>query len=676
MLWKGLLVFDLIVLGLMEVCLGHTFTAEGYLPIIIVHYLELLRFNSTFLLYRREKMAIWGILFFTLGFGILFLSGIFNHTFSRMSEFPDIVLGIDNSAGDFYPTYYTPRRNVAFENVIRGIFLWAWLMPIIVYAILFLFKKVDKRGYSWKQLAGLAIFYDHAGKFFVSLCILMFIALLSGYHMQEGISYYAIIILPLVAYYFMNRYIGRKAHWAEFVLILVAMLIFNKAQYRCDTERVLRLVLSPAIVLAVCVWMTAQSKKVFIPILAFLMIAFLLPVSSIGYNIYTVLDGKRGTNYSDFDTRQGVLYVNNRRDVNGQMQIRFGLRDRYGEILPCVYRSIYPSNPVHSQVTCRTEEGGEIIYNVDARTPFRSYSTQDSTLNVFVDKEVLEPLMYKGYTEGQVIVMESKTGKIRSMSGFTDPLGGKPDYSEPVKCSGLMMPVSLMAAMASDTNLFYPDSVVGGVKALNMEDALMQESYEVVGQVIKNAYGEDINRFWWNLQEIGFCHYDDRAAYGLGDIDTIRFCQYPMYEDMDDSTIANLAIGVDRPVTALQMLDVYNIVANNGQEYRPLLYEDFPKSREGKLKSYDLWRFREIFKKSYDANCKKFGVKNEGITAYYTTYVDRTDKMKTTVYTNVCGFVQPKGVKYTFIFALKGDESTMNRRFVLEGINKLVERLK
>ena len=454
------------------------------------------------------------------------------------------------------------------------------------------------------------------------------------------------------------------------------MLIFNKAQYRCDTERVFRLVLSPAIVMAVCVWMMAQSKKVLISVLAFLMIAFLLPVLSIGYNIYTVLDGTRGANYSDMDTRQGVLYVNNRRVVNGQVQIRFGLRDRYGEILPCIYRSIYPSNPVHSQVTCRTEEGGEIIYNVDTKTPFRSYSTQDSTLNVFVNKEILEPLMYKGYTEGQIIVMESRTGKIRSMTGFTDPLGGELDFSEPVKCSGLMMPVSLMAAMATDTHLFYPDSVADGVKALNMEDALMQESYEVVGQVIKKAYGEDINRFWWNLQEIGFCNYNDRAAYGLGNIDTIRFCQYSVYEEMDDSTIENLAIGIDRPVTALQMLDLYNIVANNGQEYRPLLYENFPKSRESKLRNYDLWRFREIFEKRFDADCKKYGVENKGVAAYYTTYVDKTDKNNSAVYTNVCGFVQPKGVKYTFIFALKGDESTMYRKYVLDGINKLMNTLK
>jgi len=669
---KLFLVFDLIVLGLMGICLSHTFTAASYWPIIAIYYLALLRVNVAFLLYRREKMTIFPVLLFALGFGALYLSGMFDSTFLRMAEFPDIVFGMDNSSDDFYATYHVAGRNVFYENIVRAIFLWAWLMPLIAYAVLFVSRRLEKHGYSWMMLAGLAIFHDRAGRFFLSLFALMFIAFLSGIHMMSGISFFAVVILPLVAYYLLNKYMGRKAHWVEYALIFAAMFLFDKAQYHCDAERMLMLAVSPAIVLAVCVWMASQTKKVLVPVLAFLLIAFVLPVTSVGYNVYTVMDGARGANYSDIGTRQGVLYVKNRCEMNGQMETRFGLRDRYGEILPCVYRNIQPYNAVHSLVACQTDEG-EIIYNVERKAPFRSYSTQDSTLNVFVDKEILEPLMNSGFSEGQVIVMESGTGKIRAMTGFTDPLGGTPDFSEPIKCSGLMMPVSLMAAMVGGKCLSYPDSVVGGVVISNMEDALMQESYDVVGRVVSEAYGEDINRFWWNLQEIGFCHYDDRAAYGLGDIDTIRFCQYPAYEVMEDSTMFNLAIGVDRPVTALQMLDVYNIVANNGHEFRPLLYEDFPKSRESKLSEYDLWQFNEVFGKSFDANCKKYGVENNGVAAYYTTYVDGTEG---TVYTNVCGYTLRNSVRYTFIFALKGDESTKNRKHVLDGIVKLVERLK
>ena len=670
---KGFYVLDLFVLGLMEISLMHTFYASGYLLIVLMHYLELLRFNTTFLLYRREKMTIWPILFFTVVFGLFYVGGMLDNTIRNMAGMPEIILGTSSVESNFYSQQIL-ERNVSGENSVRFILIWAWLMPIVTYLIELVCKKTNKNGYSWKQLAGLAIFYDNAGKMFVKFCVLMFIALLSGIHMQQGISYYAVLILPAVAYYFVNAYIGRKAHWMEYVLIVLAMLIFNKAQYKFGNERVFRLVLSPAIILPVCVWMLSKSRKISAAVFSFVMVAFVLPISSIGYNIYTVLDGARASNYIDMDTHYGVMYVRNSIEENGQTRFRFGLRDRYGLILPCSYRSIYSSNPIRNQVTCRTDDGN-IVYDISLRRVVHSYSVQDSLLNAFVEGEILKPLMHKGYTEGQMIIMESETGKIRSMAGFTDPLGGKVNFSEPIKCSGLMLPVSLMAALGSDTNVYFPDSVTDGNHAMTIEDALIQESYDGVGQAVKRAYGNDINRFWWNLQEIGFCHYLDRMVSGIDDIDTIRFCEYPSYEVADDNSVERLAIGVDRPVTALQMLKIYNVIANNGMEYKPLLYEDFICGRENKLGSYDSYLFKEIFKKSFDATCMKFGVKNQGASGYYTTYTDSTDVSNPVVYTNVCCFTTKKKVKHTFILALKGNLETNDSKEALEGIMKLVDRL-
>ena len=249
------------------------------------------------------------------------------------------------------------------------------------------------------------------------------------------------------------------------------------------------------------------------------------------------------------------------------------------------------------------------------------------------------------------------------------------DFSEPIKCSGLMMPMSLMAALGSDTNVYFPDSVADENQSMTIEQALIQESYEGIGNAVKRAYGDDINRFWWNLQEFGFCHYLDRMACGIDDIDTVRYCEYPSYEVSDENTIERLAIGIDRPVTALQMLKLYNVIANNGKEYKPLLYEDFVCSRESKLSNYDSYLFKEIFKKSFDATCRKFGVQNLGVSGYYTTYTDSTDASHPVVYTNVCCYTTNRNLKHTFILALKGDLGTNDRKSVLEGIMKLVDRL-
>ena len=670
---KGFYVFDLCILGLMEISMMHTFYASGCLLIVLMHYLVLLRSNSTFLLYRREKMAIWPILFFTAVFGFFYVGGMLDHTIRNMAGMPEMLFGTSSVENNFYSQQLV-ERNVYGENFIRIILIWAWLMPIVTYLIELVCKKTNMNGYSWIQLAGLAIFYDKAGKLFVKFCILMFFALLSGVHMQQGISYYAVIILPTVAFHFVNAYIGRKAHWIEYVLIVIAMLIFDKAQFRFGYERVFRLVLSPGIILAVCVWMFAKSRKLAAAVFSFMMVAFVLPVSSIGYNIYTVLDGARTANYADMGTRYGVMLVRNSFEEDGQTNIRFGMRDRYGLILPCIYRNIYSSNPVYDQVTCRTDDGS-FVYDISLKRIVHSYSVQDSTLNVFVNNEILEPLKHNGFQEGQVIIMESETGKIRAMAGFTQQQGEKVNFSEPIKCSGLMLPISLMAALGSDTNVYFPDSVVVESHPMTIEEALIKESYDGVGQAVRKAYGDDINSFWRNLQEFGFCHYHDRMACGIDDIDTIRYCEYASYEVADENTIERLAMGIDRPVTALQMLKFYNVIANNGMEYKPLLYEDFVCCRENKLGSYDSYLFREIFKKSFDATCKKFGVRNHGVSGYYTTYIDSANNQKPVVYTNVCCYTTNKKLKYTFILALKGNLDTNDRKAVLERIMKLVDRL-
>jgi hypothetical protein len=174
---KGFYVLDLFILGLMEISLMHTFYASGYLLIVLMHYLELLRFNSTFLLYRREKMAIWPILFFTVVFGFFYVCGMLDNTIRNMAGMPEMLFGTSSVESNFNSQQLL-ERNVRGENAIRLILIWAWLMPIVTYLIELVCRKTNKNGYSWKQLAGLAIFYDKAGKLFVKFCILMFIALL------------------------------------------------------------------------------------------------------------------------------------------------------------------------------------------------------------------------------------------------------------------------------------------------------------------------------------------------------------------------------------------------------------------------------------------------------------------------------------------------------------------
>ena len=255
---KGFYVLDLLVLALPMVCINHTMAYETEWGFLVLDVALLLRFNCTFLLYRKEKMSIIPIAIFTVLFGYVVLSGDFQNTILRMSEYPSIVLNTQPLANDGFISMRYP----SVEFLVRCIIYWAWLLPIAVYAVLAINRRTMNNQYRWYDLAGLAIFKDNAGKLLVNMCVVAIIALLIGYTMDEMLSFYALMVLPMVAYYLLNKYVGRKVHWLEYVLLGVGLYVFDKAQYQVDNERVGYLIASAAIILAVCVWMLYKTKKV------------------------------------------------------------------------------------------------------------------------------------------------------------------------------------------------------------------------------------------------------------------------------------------------------------------------------------------------------------------------------------------------------------------------------
>ena len=182
---KGFYVLDLLVLALLMVCIEHAMVYETEWGFLALDVALLLRYNSTFLLYRKERMSIIPITIFTVLFGYIVLSGDFENTIFRMGEYPSIVLNtqpLDNGR-------YLSIRYPSVEFLVKCIISWAWLMPIAVYAVLAIRRRTMKNQYQWYDFAGLAIFKDRAGKLLVYMCILAIIALLIGYTMNEMLSF-------------------------------------------------------------------------------------------------------------------------------------------------------------------------------------------------------------------------------------------------------------------------------------------------------------------------------------------------------------------------------------------------------------------------------------------------------------------------------------------------------
>ena len=151
---KGFYVLDLLVLALLMVCINHTMAYETEWGFLALDVALLLRFNSTFLLYRRERMGIIPITLFTVLFGYVVLSGDFQNTIFRMSEYPSIVLNTQPLDNDRFVSIRYP----GVEFLVRCIIYWTWLMPIAVYAVLAINRRTMNNQYQWYDLACLAIF--------------------------------------------------------------------------------------------------------------------------------------------------------------------------------------------------------------------------------------------------------------------------------------------------------------------------------------------------------------------------------------------------------------------------------------------------------------------------------------------------------------------------------------
>ncbi len=203
---KGFYVLDLLVLALLMVCINHTMAYETEWGFLALDVALLLRFNSTFLLYRRESMSIIPITLFTVLFGYVVLSGDFQNTIFRMAEYPSIVLNTQPLENGRFISIRYP----GVELLVRCIIYWAWLMPMALYAVLTIKRRTVNNQYRWYDLAGLAIFKDKAGKLLVNMCVVAIIALLIGYTMDEMLSFYALMVLPMVAYYLLNKYVWEK----------------------------------------------------------------------------------------------------------------------------------------------------------------------------------------------------------------------------------------------------------------------------------------------------------------------------------------------------------------------------------------------------------------------------------------------------------------------------------
>lgn len=181
---------------------------------------------------------------------------------------------------------------------------------------------------------------------------------------------------------------------------------------------------------------------------------------------------------------------------------------------------------------------------------------------------------------GQVIIMDCKSGEIKAMVNLVnDKSGIKPTTSQLSQSTGLMRPISLLAALEQGkVNL--NDSVdtqegmidisgysledynwrSGGNGKTTIRQGFLSSSNIATYLSVKQAFDKNYSKLYKTITNMGCGLPQDSIEAAL-----------PIPND--DITLAKFATGKSQQITPLQILTFYNAIANNGKMVKPAFHK-------------------------------------------------------------------------------------------------------
>lgn len=164
-------------------------------------------------------------------------------------------------------------------------------------------------------------------------------------------------VFPIAFYVLANWYYGRKITLNETIFVVSASVVFSFAQYIPGIIRLICLFVSLILFAIPLIRFAKATNRKCVSVFLYVFIAIIVPVLSIGYNPYSVLESGRVIRFDSYSySPNGLLIVQGK---NG-----FGLRDRYKQILPSEYDYIEILTP--SKPYCKVRKDGKYrIYDIE-----------------------------------------------------------------------------------------------------------------------------------------------------------------------------------------------------------------------------------------------------------------------------------------------------------------------
>lgn len=343
----------------------------------------LLRIWLSFLTYRRSRMALAPIIMLSLlalgsllgramsGF-VLFVQPLLLMLQVVPQLFGESLITADN----MQEVWSTMSEYTALIGIVVSV--WLILLPLGIYIYRSFRKEIVPSSFSVRKRVGLYAFL--VGTFlvetfvvtdfrYVHIAILLFIPVIFNSGKLEGLitqgekvflifllllevacicaldyslaSVIMVMVFPLAFYTMGCRIAGKDIVYCDVLMIISASVLFIWGQYEINMYRLVLLLLSLALTSIVMMRFAISTRKYWTAAAVYVMVAVILPILSIGYNPYSVMEAGRVIHYDDY-----------RYSPNGLMMVKgkdgYGIRDRYGLILPAEYdwiEHLIPSKP-------------------------------------------------------------------------------------------------------------------------------------------------------------------------------------------------------------------------------------------------------------------------------------------------------------------------------------------
>lgn len=630
----------------------------------------LLRVNINFLLRINEKIVRWPLLLFIMLSGLSVLSLTYSDDvlfkMANWFSYGLIAMGVTDS-----PYYHVGNHqftsDVFVESLCGGfVFValsWFYILPIILYLVkLFGSKFIENIKPNFRDIV-CAYRNDKQMKKYLIYYSFVLIAFLVGSSMPLNGWALCVIFFPLVAYYVICKMNNHPTKLAEYILLLVSTLVLWYTQYYRNELRIIGLGLNVAMIVWLCFSLYRRLKKWNFPLFLSLFVGWLLPNLSLGYNIYAEIHTSRIALFECSVSRSGVLRVMSDKGC--------GLRDRHRVILEPEYETFYVED-YHSDFIRVRKNGVWLMYNVNTES-WVGESTIDMDLQTQVTELLKSELQNTGAKLGLVMVMETKTGEIKTMTGW-DYRRSKDGcyvnfFNEP-SLSELYSTAALMNVLGKK-NL--SDKIKGMVY-----ESFLSDTLSVFYENVAMAFGKDIPQYRNQLRSIG---------YGLPiTIPTLTDYNEKLHtmSDKVSGDSINYLHGFSAKsamVSPIQLLAFYNGIANNGIMLTPILDVNKGKIIVRKMASVlAIETVQNILKDNFDSvalrynSCDMVDVDMAGRFSLAESNIVDWDTMKYRM--EFCGYFPSEDPQYTILIILEKDDMPAKAEFVYPLLEKLVRILK